>query len=173
MSRRRNRPQAEKSRILAGILAVFFGTFGAHRFYLRDPGVGFLYLFIFFMTSRLFFFPITMVMGWIEAFRLFTMSESEFDRKYNKHLSQEDNLQRERRRPSRRQNRGLPPQRQGRRSRQPVPAAPRAIQKSNPFKKSGIKKYKEYDYEGAIEDFQQGFEKMASGQSGKVVLDWT
>lgn len=30
--------------------------------------------------------------------------------------------------------------------------------KNNPFKKSGILKYKEYDYDGAIEDFEKGLE---------------
>jgi threonine 3-dehydrogenase len=25
----------------------------------------------------------------------------------------------------------------------------------------------------AIDDFQQGFDTMCSGQSGKVILDWT
>ena len=33
-----------------------------------------------------------------------------------------------------------------------------AIAKANPFKTSGIKKYKDYDHEGAIEDFSRGLD---------------
>lgn len=36
--------QGTKSAVLAGILALFFGTFGVHRFYLGYVGVGFAYL---------------------------------------------------------------------------------------------------------------------------------
>lgn len=38
-----------KNKVVAGLLAIFLGTFGIHKFYLGKIGVGFLYL-IFFWT---------------------------------------------------------------------------------------------------------------------------
>lgn len=45
-----------------------------------------------------------------------------------------------------------------RRQAPPKPASRRPILKKNPFKKSGIEKFKDYDYEGAIEDFQKALQ---------------
>lgn len=45
-----------------------------------------------------------------------------------------------------------------RREAPPKPASRRPIVKKNPFKKSGIEKFKDYDYEGAIEDFQKALQ---------------
>ena len=147
MSRTR-RSQSEKSRVFAALLAIFFGGFGAHKFYLRDPGAGILYIFIFFIASRI-AFPISFILGWIDAFRLLTMSDETFDRKYNKHLTRDRRSYVEPNRPRRR--------RPGVKERRVRPSR-KAIQKANPFKKSGLKKYKEFDLEGAIEDFEQGLE---------------
>ena len=147
MSRNR-RNQSERSRIFAALLAIFFGGFGAHKFYLRDPGAGILYIFIFFIASRI-AFPISFILGWIDAFRLLTMSDETFDRKYNKHLSRDRRSYVEPNRPKRRRP-GVKEKR--------VRPSRKAIQKANPFKKSGLRKYKEFDLEGAIEDFEQGLE---------------
>ena len=35
---------------------------------------------------------------------------------------------------------------------------PRPRKRPNPYKKSGVEKYKEYEYEGAIEDFKKALE---------------
>jgi TM2 domain-containing membrane protein YozV len=155
MARRRypSQSKTEKSKVFAGILAFFFGGFGVHKFYLRDPGAGILYLFIFFITSRL-FFPLSWFLGWFDAIRLLTMSQEAFDRKYNRNIVREDDYyERQTRSPKSRTRRTTPtPSR--RRKGQSAPS--RVIQKSNPFKKSGLKKYKEFDLDGAIEDFKQG-----------------
>ena len=50
--------------------------------------------------------------------------------------------------------RTAPPRRQA----PPKPAARKSIIKKNPFKKSGVEKFKDYDYEGAIEDFQKALQ---------------
>jgi len=142
------RGQSERSRIFAALLAIFFGGFGVHKFYLRDPGAGILYIFIFFITSR-FAFPVSFILGWIDAFRFLTMSDENFDKKYNKNVIRDTDAYIEPNRPSR--TRRIPAQRQTRQR-------PRAIQKANPFKKSGLRKYKEFDLEGAIDDFVQGLE---------------
>jgi TM2 domain-containing membrane protein YozV len=155
MARRRYPRQSgsEKSKIFAAIMAFFFGGFGVHKFYLRDPGAGILYLFIFFITSRL-FFPLSWFLGWFDAIRLLTMRQEVFDQKYNRNIvREEDYYERRTRVPQRRTRRATPnPTR-----RRKAPTGPsRVIQKANPFKKSGIKKYKEFDLDGAIEDFKQG-----------------
>ena len=156
MTRRRQAPQQEKSRIFAGFLALLFGWSGAHKFYLRDGGTGVLYLLILFTVLRMGFFPITVLLGFMDAMRLFSMSEENFDRKYNPGLERDDYYEpRRQQRPARRNRRRAPVQerRQAPRKRpQPV------VQKANPFKRSGLKKYKEFDLEGAIEDFNQGLQ---------------
>ena len=40
----------------------------------------------------------------------------------------------------------------------PISKGRKAKAKANPFKTSGIKKYKDYDLEGAIEDFSRGLD---------------
>lgn len=149
---KRNTPPQEKNKVLAGILAFFLGGFGIHKFYLGKPGSAFFYLFIFFMTSR--FFPVSFILGWIDAIRLFTMSEDAFNKKYNKFLLEDDMYER---RPVRRNER--PVRREERRTER-IPNRPtrRSITRSNPFKRSGQKKYKEFDLTGAIEDYNRALE---------------
>lgn len=135
-------------------MALFFGGFGVHKFYLRDPGAGILYLFIFFITTR-FLFPFSFIMGWFDAFRLLTMSQATFDQKYNKDIIQdEEYYERPGTRAQQRTRRTIPQTQRRSVQHKNVPA--RVIQKANPFKKSGLKKYKEFDLKGAIEDFNQG-----------------
>ncbi len=127
-----------KSKILAGIIALFFGGFGIHKFYLREPGVGIFYIFLFFMTSK--FFPVSSILGIFDAIRIFNMSDAQFDAVYNKGVIQK--------RPNFRGRRNKPVHR-----RQEKPVKRRNIPKNNPFIKSGLAKYKEFDLEGAIADF--------------------
>ncbi len=51
-----------------------------------------------------------------------------------------------------------PVQQPSRRQAPPKKASRPAISKKNPFKKSGVEKFKDYDYEGAIEDFQKALQ---------------
>jgi RsiW-degrading membrane proteinase PrsW (M82 family)/TM2 domain-containing membrane protein YozV len=64
------------SKTTAVLLALFLGSFGAHRFYLHRWGSGVLYL-LFFWTG------IPTVLGVIEAIRLALMSEQTFAKKYS------------------------------------------------------------------------------------------
>lgn len=57
-------------------LALFFGGFGAHKFYLNQPGLGILYL----------LFCWTLIPGFIALIEIIVMlinGQSSFDRKYN------------------------------------------------------------------------------------------
>lgn len=65
-----------KNKTTAGLLALFLGGIGIHKFYLGRGGQGILYL-IFFWT----FIPA--FIAFIEAIILFTMSDADFNLKYN------------------------------------------------------------------------------------------
>jgi TM2 domain-containing membrane protein YozV len=68
-----------KNKTTAGLLALFLGGIGVHKFYLgKASGIWYL---LFCWT----FIPV--IVAFIEAISLFTMSEEEFDEKYNKQSS--------------------------------------------------------------------------------------
>jgi TM2 domain-containing membrane protein YozV len=66
---------SNKSKTLAGILGIFLGSFGIHKFYLGQPGRGFLFL-IFFWTY------IPGIIGLIQGISYLLMSEQKFARKF-------------------------------------------------------------------------------------------
>jgi TM2 domain-containing membrane protein YozV len=65
-----------KSKIAAGLLALFVGGLGIHKFYLGQGGWGVLYL-LFCWT----FIP--SIIAFFEAIILLTMNEDRFDEKFN------------------------------------------------------------------------------------------
>lgn len=58
------------------LFALFFGWMGAHKFYLRQTGMGVIYL-VFFWTI------VPAIISVVELIILILMSESEFNRKFN------------------------------------------------------------------------------------------
>lgn len=166
MAQRRN-TKRENNRIIAGLLAFIGGTFGIHRFYLNDVGGGIFYIVLFFITMK--FFPVTMVLGIIEALKLFNMDPEEFDKKYNqKGRSSREKRWRETGRREYRSKRGYHREPMDTRSyrssnsRKKSSARPsRYVKKNapiprrNPFKNSGMDKYKDFDLDEAIVDFKQ------------------
>jgi len=150
MSTRKYQPR--RNRTTAAAISFILGAVGGQRFYLRQSGPAFFMIFMLIATSFK-IAPIFFIFGIFEAVRFLSMSDQTFDRKYNRYASKnrrddyleqrrERQVQKSRNRSNRRQER-----------RQPSRSA--AV-KANPFKNSGIKKYKDYDLEGAIEDFSQG-----------------
>ncbi|MEP7320331.1 MAG: NINE protein [Saprospiraceae bacterium] len=142
-----------KNRIVAGLLAIFGGAFGAHKFYLRKPGSGIFYVFMFmvFLNAR---FPIMFMIGLFEGLRLLMMSDQEFNRKYNGGIQQQQQQS---------YGRGFPWQQQPQeRPQNNMPwkniQVPEASFRRNVYKESGLRKYKEFDLEGAIEDFQKSLQ---------------
>lgn len=157
-----------KDKNVAGILALFFGWLGIHRFYLGQIGLGIVYLF---------FFWISWIVALIDAIALFAMDEHDFNRKYNKAYfdpqgpgsnSRNDRYAQRQRDQARRmesrqrraddrvrqaENRTTTPQRN-----HPRQAQPAQVRRENPFKSSGIQKFKDYDYEGSIRDFTKALE---------------
>lgn len=69
-----------KNKIVAALLALFVGGFGAHKFYLGRPKIGVLYL-IFCWTL------IPGIIAFFEGLFLLGTDDSRFNRKYNKGLS--------------------------------------------------------------------------------------
>lgn len=145
-----------KDKTTAALLALFFGWFGIHRFYLRQTGLGILYI----ILSVSF---ISFLLGFIDAIVLFMMDQDDFDRKYNKTGSafsgvpyQRRDLRKEYGSGSHRKLTDRPPVPYKRKTPENLNLPDR--QKVNPYKQSGIKKYKEFDLDGAIEDFNKGLE---------------
>ncbi|MDP1713106.1 MAG: FHA domain-containing protein [Anaerolineales bacterium] len=64
-----------KSRTTAGLLAIFLGAFGIHKFYLGQGLAGLIYL-VFFWTY------IPGIIGFIEGISYFMMSDQQFAQKY-------------------------------------------------------------------------------------------
>ena len=155
-----------KNKKFAALLAIFGGSIGLHRFYLGQPGLGILYILLFM------FFGISGILGIIDAFMLFFMSDEEFEYRYNKQLGKRGDFNRARReqmrqRTAQRTGQRTPPQRNARynpqtKRRRPADTRPRPparrIPKRNPYKQTGIKKFKEFALEEAIEDFKKGIE---------------
>lgn len=134
-----------KNKLFAAVAAFFGGTIGLHRWYLGDVGGGIFYLILMFITSAM-ALPVTTMLGVFEGIRLLMMSQNEFDRKYNGASRQRGQTQRGRQRQSRdrRTNRQFEERR--------TKARPQQKRKANPFKNSGIKKYKNFELDGAEKD---------------------
>ncbi|MCB0520391.1 MAG: TM2 domain-containing protein [Lewinellaceae bacterium] len=136
-----------RKKSIAGFFALVMGVFGLHHFYLNNRKRGILY---FAATVLLFIIsinkdaPIVLIMGLvatIDAMVLFSMPTEEFDQKYNSVARQAQRAEQfQRNLPQRPLEKALPT---------PV---------TNPFKASGVQKFKEYDYEGAIGDFKKALE---------------
>lgn len=141
-----------KNKNVAGILALFFGVFGTHRFYLGQRGIGVLYIIAFFMGMMITvasdgeapFIMAPAVLSFVDAILFFAMPKEDFNERYNFRKGQEYASYRPRyERPDyERQAYRRPPQK-------------KAI---SPFKQSGIRNFRDYQYEEAIEDFKKALE---------------
>ncbi|MBS4538091.1 TM2 domain-containing protein [Clostridium sp. D2Q-11] len=65
-----------KSKVVAGLLAIFLGGFGIHKFYLGQTGQGILML-LFAWTG------IPEIIGIFQGVLMLLMTKKDFDRKYN------------------------------------------------------------------------------------------
>jgi TM2 domain-containing membrane protein YozV len=135
-----------KNKYLAALLAFVGGMIGLHKFYLRDVGSGIFYIFLTMMTADV--FAVSAILGVIDGMRYLMMPQEEFDRKFNSKYYRD--------KPSSRAPKNKNQREYYETTRSKTSRAPRkSIIRNNPFKKSGIKKYKEYEIEEAIEDFKK------------------
>ena len=145
-----------KSKKITAFLAFFFGMIGVHRFYLNQRFRGIIYfassvlMMILSVEEEAPFILIPALVVLIDAILFTVMPKEEFDAKYNKNYQTTTYAAPRPRRGFRRPDRPL-----AFAAAPAPPPMPRAKKRENPFKKSGIAKYKDYDYEGAIEDFQK------------------
>lgn len=150
-----------RDKTLSTIFAFFLGTFGVHRFYLGQVGLGIFY-------AILFFTGIPTVLGIIDALVMAGMSQSDFDYKYNKIARKvqtrpdyqrrtetaEYNTRTSSNPANARRTTTVPP-----RQRQQNPANRTTTSiTDNVHKKNGIRKFKEFDYPGAILEFTKALE---------------
>lgn len=142
-----------RNKYVAAVLAFVGGMFGLHKFYLRDTGAGIFYIFLMIMTSEV--FPVSLLLGVIDGLRYLMMPPEEFDRKFNKQYKRAPSGVNQRKRRQQETYEERRPQPTPRNRNSPQPRRAPAV-RSNPFKKSGLKKYKEYEIEEAIEDFKKG-----------------
>lgn len=133
-----------RNKTTAGLFALFLGWAGIHRFYLGQIGLGILYFF-------LMFFGVSLILGIIDAIVFFGMDEEDFNKKYNSGnaASAAAFSGKGRRYGPPAHKRNTPP---------PVSRSTATKDITSQYKISGIKKYKEFDLEGAIEDFRKGLE---------------
>ena len=130
-----------KDKNIAGLLALIFGWLGIHRFYLGQPGMGIAYL-IFCWT------PIVWLIAFIDAILFFVMEKDVFDFKYNRQFVDKREYRR-----NVGQERRQRTQYSEQKRRQSAPSTKN--RKPDPYLKSGIEKYKDFDFKGAIADFKK------------------
>jgi TM2 domain-containing membrane protein YozV len=65
-----------KNKLAAGLLGIFLGAFGAHHFYLGNTARGLIYFLLFWTI-------IIPIIGLVEGIMIITMTDEEFDNKYN------------------------------------------------------------------------------------------
>ncbi len=160
-----------KDKTTAALLALFLGYLGVHRFYLRQNGLGIFYIF-----SNI-FLGLGFFLGIIDFFRFLFMEEEEFDFKYNRKFRERQEGLGTRRRVY---DTDFDRNKKYRRTFKETiikreeyfeekgeeyfeeeivnPPRPEKKVKSNPFTSSGIEKYRNFDYYGAINDFVKALE---------------
>ena len=144
-----------KSKNTAAILAILVGFLGIHQFYLGNVvlGLGFIFL----AKWR---FKFAFILAVIQGVRYLTMSQEEFEYKYTK------GFRRFQKKWQKNNNQQSPQNADNQRTTQstettvPTESTPNwtnwATQSNNSTLKSeGIKKYKEYDFRGAIVNFEK------------------
>ena len=153
-----------KKKNLTGLLAFFFGVFGLHRFYLEQKGRGIAHLALFMLTvlsGEPQFIFLSSLIAFIDAIVFWSMDRRKFDKKYNAEAlrgAYEDGARtkREEYRDHRRERRR---ERYARREKGRVTARGGRI--VNPYKQAGIEKFRDFDYPGAIADFNKALEVQA------------
>jgi len=145
----------EKNKKIAALLALVGGTFGIHKFYLDDPGSGIFYIVLALLVSSV--FPIATILGFFDAFKLISMSDQRFDAKHNKEKFARDKFKRETQRSPSTNRSQSGRTRDMERSKYKYEKAT-SKRRANPFRNSADKKFKEYDLDGALMDYDKAME---------------
>lgn len=132
---------------------MFLGWAGIHRFYLGQVGLGILY-------ALLMFSGISMVLGIIDAIVFLSMDQDTFDIKYNRDFYRAVPKENSRQDPFKPywQEPRQPRERPDYEPRQKKLETRVRVKKANPHKAEGIRKFKDYDYDGAVVEFEKALE---------------
>lgn len=158
-----------RSRTLAALLALFGGVFGLHYFYLGRTGLGIMST-VFTFTGGL--APVSVIIGVVNFFILLGMSDEEFHKRYNRDYWRDEKRRRyesetfedKRAYDEARRRMNPTPQREKPKETYQKPAT----SQKEPLKQSGLTKYKDFDYDGAIEDFG----KALSIDNKDIAVHW-
>ena len=169
----------KKNKNIAGLLALFFGWFGAHRFYLGQSDRGWTFAVLTGLAmwggrvpviGRLLavaWLPVVTVIALVDAVRFFAMDEKRFDKKYNgmadgDFQARDTDFERgkkdtdfEREKPRPKTQRPVPPRRRQHHERRRARHMKKPAARQSHYNKSGKEKFADYDYDGAIEDFEK------------------
>lgn len=145
--------QGMKNKKVAAALAFFFGIWGVHRFYLGQRFLGVLYFLMFFMGMLFLIenedFPLIAVpaiLGFIDFVLFLAMPKEDFDERYNKKRLQQM---------AQREGQYHRNYRRG----EPVFSQPQQHEPTQrEYKKWGVEKFRDYDFEGAINDFERALQ---------------
>lgn len=145
---------APKNKLTAALLAFFTGFMGGHKLYLGKTG-GFIGFMILLIVSINIGIPISLIAGVMEGIKLLNMPEQEFDRRFNRGYIpvRRGPLEARREAQMEKYEQMVPSKNRPQSQKNPVTSL-----RANPFKNSGIKKYKDFDLEDAILDFRKGLE---------------
>lgn len=139
-----------KNKKVAAALAFFFGIWGVHRFYLGQRFLGVLYFLMFFFGMAIMMdgeevpiVAIPAILGFIDFVLFLAMPQEDFDERYNKKRLEQIRQQ------------GGRPYRRDYRRHEPDYLTAQHEPTHREYKKWGVEKFREYDFEGAIEDFER------------------
>lgn len=151
-----------KEKTSAALLAFFGGWLGLHRFYLGQVGLGILYIC---------FAPLAAMVSFIDGIIFLTQDEEKFDFKYNRGLLdvnfRDENADFDRRRMEERRRRQKAEEmasiraeemRLRKQNRNKPVGSPKKSPLKNVHKLDGIAKYKDFDFQGAIESFKKSLQ---------------
>ncbi|NOT35835.1 MAG: NINE protein [Saprospiraceae bacterium] len=153
-----------KNKWMAAILALTLGGWGVHRFYLRQTELGLLYIgMTIFLSFKILGFGLVNLLGWYDAFKLMMMTNEEFDQKFN-------NINFRDRYGNKRKHTPEQYKRQGKYillDEDEVTTQKtggyfdkfKKEKEASSYKQSAIRKLKDFDIKGAIEDFNKALEK--------------
>lgn len=172
-----------KNRTTAAMLSLFLGVFGVQFFYTNRTGLG---IFMVLLTTAMRVPQLAVFIGFIGFIQFLAMSNDEFDKKYNfkkwrgeeegrraaeeKRRHEQESYDRDRR--AQEMSRDTRENREARERMRPVvqypPKQASSAAQKEALKQSGLKKYKEFDYDGAIEDFG----KALAADPKDVAVHW-
>lgn len=148
-----------KRKYIAAPLALLFGIFGVHRFYLGQRGLGILYFMGFMLTFGITvsehggFPPIVFmaILGFVDAVLLFAIPQEDFDDRYNKKYFA-------RRRSRLEDYSGYDESDFSSSNNFSNEVRDKGSNKEDLFKRMGIERFRAFDFEGAIEAFSRSLE---------------